>query len=221
MSLADHLVLYCERHGPDFFAEPLNALSNLAFFYCAWMLWSGVDRESSAVAVRLRGLAVLVALVGAGSLAFHTFATSWAHILDLLFIGIFNVVYLVLFLESVARWPLRRALAAAAAFVIVDRLGATFGLAALLQGSGTYLPAIAALLALTAYALAVAPRAGRMMAGAAAVFLLSLTARTVDLAACGAWPWGTHFLWHLFNAWVLYRLSRALQIGSGTRFETD
>lgn len=212
MSLGDHLVLYCERHGPALDAEPLNALSNLAFFYYAWKLWAGADR--SLPAVGLGWLAALIALVGAGSLAFHTFATAWAHILDLAFIGIFNVVYLILFLRKVPRWPGGRVFAAAAGFLLLDRLAATFGLAARLQGSGTYLPAVAVLLALTAYALRLEPRAGRMMAGAAAVFLVSLTARTVDQAICSLWPWGTHFVWHVLNAWVLYRLSLALQLGT-------
>lgn len=218
MSLGDHLILYCERHGPEPFAEPLNALSNLAFFYFAWRLWSDAGQEKApSIAARMRWLAVLIALVGIGSVAFHTFATAWARILDLAFIGIFNVLYLFFFLESVARWPRRWVFVAAAGFLVVDRMAAMLGLANVLQGSGTYLPAVSALLALTLYALRIAPRAGHMMAGASAVFLFSLTARTIDLLACSSWPWGTHFLWHLFNAWVLYRLSRALQIGSGGR----
>ena len=35
---------------------------------------------------------------------------------------------------------------------------------------------------------------------------VSLAARTLDRAACGAIPFGTHWLWHLLNACVLYAL---------------
>lgn len=105
------------------------------------------------------------------------------------------------------------ALAAAAGFVLLDRAGAMLLPAGLLNGSGFYLPALATLAALTAYALRIAPAAGRMMLAAALVFLVSLAARTLDRSLCDVWPWGTHFVWHLLNAWVLYRLARALKYG--------
>lgn len=112
----------------------------------------------------------------------------------------------------VARWPWPRALAAAAGFLALDRAAAWLGAGSLFHGSGMYLPPLAVLLALTVHALRIAPPAGRLMAEACGVFLVSLTARTADLALCSHWPWGTHFLWHLLNAWVLYRLSRALGV---------
>jgi hypothetical protein len=40
------------------------------------------------------------------------------------------------------------------------------------------------------------------------VFLLSFTARTLDAQVCTAFPVGTHFLWHLLNALLLYILVR-------------
>jgi hypothetical protein len=53
-----------------------------------------------------------------------------------------------------------------------------------------------------------------MMAAAAGVFMVSLTARTIDRNVCSVWPWGTHFVWHVLNAWVLYQLSRALRFAN-------
>jgi hypothetical protein len=43
---------------------------------------------------------------------------------------------------------------------------------------------------------------------AAGLFVVSLIFRIVDLDICAAWPLGTHFLWHLFNAAVLYTVLR-------------
>jgi hypothetical protein len=37
---------------------------------------------------------------------------------------------------------------------------------------------------------------------------VSLALRSVDLAACDAFPLGTHFVWHVLNAAVLYVLLR-------------
>ena len=48
--------------------------------------------------------------------------------------------------------------------------------------------------------------AGVAMLAIAALFLVSLSFRTADLALCGRFPVGTHFLWHLINAGVLFGL---------------
>jgi hypothetical protein len=70
---------------------------------------------------------------------------------------------------------------------------------------------------LTAYGLRLAPGAGRTMAAAAGVFCVSLLARSLDQALCPSWPPGTHFIWHLLNAWVLYALSRAMVLAAAQR----
>ena len=53
-------------------------------------------------------------------------------------------------------------------------------------------------------------QAGRMLLAAAAVFAVSLTLRTLDEPVCASFPAGTHFLWHLLNATVLFMVTRAL-----------
>ncbi len=42
--------------------------------------------------------------------------------------------------------------------------------------------------------------AGRAHLVAATIFAAALVFRTIDLAACAAFPIGTHFLWHLLTA---------------------
>jgi hypothetical protein len=42
------------------------------------------------------------------------------------------------------------------------------------------------------------------------VLVVSITARTIDMAVCAAFPLGTHFLWHLLNALTLYILIIAM-----------
>ena len=41
----NHIDIYCERLGPGFWAEPLNATSNLAFIVSATLLAWGLHRE--------------------------------------------------------------------------------------------------------------------------------------------------------------------------------
>jgi len=64
---------YCERMGPEFWAEPVNAVTNLAFVLAALVVWPR--------AVGLgRVLAVILVAIGIGSFLFHTFAQPWAGV---------------------------------------------------------------------------------------------------------------------------------------------
>lgn len=213
MDLGAPLLLYCERLGPGPWAEPLNVVSNVGYFWFAWKLAAQGADAAAGLTPRLRLLALLIALVGAASVIFHSVATRWANILDVAAIGLFNLVYLVIFLRVIAHWSRRAAVAAAAGFLLCDRAVAALLPAGLLNGSAFYLPALVALAALTIHASRVAPVAGREMRAAALVFVFALVARTVDLDLCAVWPWGTHFVWHLLTAWVLYRLAGALRFG--------
>ena len=85
------LDLYCERVGPELWAEPVNALTNLAFFLSAWAGWLLIQRSTDRP-VGLVLLAAVIATVGVGSLLFHTLATTWAQILDVLPILITSAV---------------------------------------------------------------------------------------------------------------------------------
>jgi hypothetical protein len=52
------------------------------------------------------------------------------------------------------------------------------------------------------------PLAGRKMIVAACLFVVALSLRTLDMHLCPSFPLGTHFLWHLLNALLLYLLLR-------------
>jgi len=202
---------YCERLSTLPWAEPLNALSNLAFLYAALLAWRMARRCHGAQArADARLLAVLLALVGCASLSFHTFASPTTGILDVAFIGVFNLVYLCLFVRRVLGLSKAATAAAGAGFLALDQLRGALLPARLLFGSTLYLPPLLVLGLLILASRGRAPAASRRMAGAAAVFLVSLTARTLDRPLCSLWPWGLHFLWHLLNAWVLLQLIRAL-----------
>jgi hypothetical protein len=76
-----------------------------------------------------------------------------------------------------------------------------------------YLPPLLVLAMLILAGRKRASSASWMMLQAAALFTLSLTARTLDQPLCPVWPAGLHFVWHLLNALVLLRLIQALQAG--------
>jgi hypothetical protein len=195
---------YCERVTPSFWAEPLNALSNVAFLIAAFVAFSFWRREGKGDPPIL-ALIIVVAAVGLGSFAFHTLATRGAMLLDVTPIGIFIYGYFLLALRRflLLSWP--AALALLVAFIALSLALASVP-REVLNGSSGYFPALAALIIL-GWMLR-GHGAGQAMLVAAGLFAVSLIFRIVDLDVCAAWPLGTHFLWHLLNAAVLYAVLR-------------
>src|SRR5262249_20480482 len=98
--------LYCERVTPFFWAEPVNALSNIAFLIAAFAALDRWRRKGKGDGAIL-ALIVVVATVGLGSFAFHTVATRAAMLLDITPIGIFIYGYFLLALRRFLglSWP--------------------------------------------------------------------------------------------------------------------
>ena len=87
--------LYCERVYPDLWAEPVNASTNLAFFLSAGAVWI-LARRTQTLSSKIWLLIVLIVAIGMGSILFHTFATTWARVLDavpILFFQLSNFVF--------------------------------------------------------------------------------------------------------------------------------
>lgn len=198
--------LYCERTGPAFWSEPVNALSNIAFLLAAlaaFRHWRKDGERASAVLA----LILVAALVGFGSFAFHGLATRGAMLLDVVPIGIFIYGYFLLALRSFLGLAWRPALALLAAFVALSLGLAVLVPRAVLNGASGYLPALGALVVIGG--LERARPAGRALLAAGAVFTASLIFRIIDLPLCGTLPLGTHFIWHILNAVVFYLALRA------------
>lgn len=214
--------IYCERTGPEFWSEPLNAVTNLAFLLAAGLLVR--DLTAPGHPERRRNLAAwfftgLVFAIGIGSGLFHTLATRWAMLADVVPIAIFILAY---------TWFALRRFAEAPHWVCALGVMAVLVVAAVvppLTGfrGGAYVAALLALILIGGYLRFAArfsaphspgfdrghPAAGGLLA-AAAVFTVSLTLRTLDQPLCAAFPSGTHFGWHILNAGVLYLVTRCM-----------
>lgn len=203
------LDLYCERTGPELWSEPLNALSNLAFLLAAWCLWREPG-EAPAARREVRRLAALLGAIGVGSGLFHTFGTVWGSWLDVGFIALFILVYIHRFLACVAGWRALPCAGALLLFLLADRAWSRIGSLGL-NGSEPYLLPWAVLIGFALWSRRLAPAATRSLGAAALLFGLSFSLRALDMRLCEAWPWGTHFGWHLCNAGVLYLCARGLR----------
>jgi len=198
--------LYCERTDPSFWAEPVNALSNAAFLIAAALAYRDWRARRGDIAALL--LIGVTALVGFGSFAFHTLATRGAALLDTIPIALFIHGYLYVALRRfVGLGPVLSLALVVAFFAFTQGLTAATP-RGLLNSSVGYLPALAAMLAVGWIVRGDA--AGRALLRTAAVFAASLTLRTIDLWVCPDLPLGTHALWHVLNAVVLYLLLRTV-----------
>jgi hypothetical protein len=200
---------YCERLTDAFWAEPINALSNLAFLVAAAIglaLWRRRDRRPRPPRQRRDwvGLALvaLVATIGVGSFLFHTFANVWSGLADVVPIAVFIYAYFALALRrlvGLSRWLTTLSTLGFFAFsFLADPL---FG--PLVGGSAAYVPALLALVAIGSFLIATHRPEGGVVLTAGLVFTLSLGMRIADAPLCPAWPHGTHFLWHGLNAVTL------------------
>ncbi|MEM9101175.1 MAG: ceramidase domain-containing protein [Pseudomonadota bacterium] len=188
---------YCERIDPSFWAEPVNAITNLAFIIAGWFACKQVKKTSSETRY-LWLLPILMMAIGIGSFLFHTFANLWSLLADVIPIYIFQLVFLYQYSRKVLLWSM---LSTLGLFVIYFAL--TFLIPKLdipLHGGQMYLSTLLLLMVL--------PFLKRPMVKylliASVVFALSLTFRTIDQWSCHYWSWGTHGFWHCLNAVVLW-----------------
>lgn len=212
--------IYCERLDPSFWAEPLNAISNLSFILAAgWGAWEAQRRSVRHPAVWL--LIVLAFCIGIGSFLFHTFATTWAGLADTIPIWTFVAVYILVCISLIGGAPPGRV---AVIVVVALAIATVLWLAndspdtgsgppappSRFNGSEQYLPAVIAMLVFSAVTLLRAHPIRWWFLGATGIFLISLTLRSLDMALCDVWPYGTHVFWHLLNGIMIALLLQAL-----------
>ncbi len=203
----DFIDLYCERPGPGFWAEPVNALTNISFFIAAFFAWR-LAREFS---VLHRGTQILLGLlvcIGTGSFLFHTLATRWAMLADTLPILLYQVQFIALYSSHVMRLRPVKTLGLMGLFFLTVY---GFGQApeSVLNGSLAYAPAFLFLGGFALWHARHAPREKWGLLLAAGTFLASLTFRSLDLWICPEMALGLHFLWHILNGCLLYLTARA------------
>ena len=149
-----------------------------------------------------------MAVVGIGSIVFHSVATTWANWFDLVPILVFQLAFLWIYARRELEWRTLSTGILVAAFLVVALYARRFQEP--LNGSITYAPALVTIFALGVHHRAVHALERPWLLIAAGVFTLSLFLRTIDEAACARFPLGTHFLWHLLNGAVLYFAVRSL-----------
>jgi hypothetical protein len=199
------LGIYRERQGnPDFWSEPLNALSNAAFLIAAFFAWDFASRRQATTHTTI-ALVSLVGLIGFGSFFFHTVPNHFTMWFDVAPIALFQMLFLWLAGHRILR--LSRLASAALVIGVVGLSFALFPVHKPFNGSLFYFPSLLAMLVIGL----VWSRKSRcepyLLVIAACCFTLAIIARSVDMIV--PWQFGSHFVWHLSNGLVVYLALRA------------
>ncbi|MEM6973665.1 MAG: ceramidase domain-containing protein [Pseudomonadota bacterium] len=204
---------YCERAGiVGFWAEPVNAITNLAFILAAALCYTTAQRED-----RFDWPVILLTanlfIIGIGSFLFHTFSTLWAAMADSIPILVFILGFFAITMQRFVglRWLMvGPAMLGFLAFFLGTSYVFNILLRDLIGGTVSYFPAMLAIFGVGWY---LSKRSHPAVPGfylAGGVFVVSLAMRAFDLPICGVFPLGTHFLWHVLNAVVLGTLIMTL-----------
>ncbi len=200
---------YCERTDASFLSEPLNLFSNAAFFVAAFLASRGLAEVAPQKQRPLKIMLALCVLVGLGSSLFHSFAVRWAELADVVPIGLFILFYIGLFFRVLLERSWAQVGLAYAGFIVLTLV---FSLAVdpqLVNRSQNYFGTLVFLFVLYYFAWKARIPEARHYLLAGFVFILSITARALDMEVCDAFPLGTHFLWHTGNGVALYLVMRA------------
>jgi len=213
MDLSKPIDIYCERLDIGIWAEPINAVTNVAFILASIFMWL---RCKNLVEGRI--LSFLLFSIGCGSFLFHTFAQTWAAILDVMAILIFILTYIFVANRRFLAWSKMVSLIGVILFFPYQLLLASILSNIQFFGSSVqYIPVAILIFIYSGLLRKSEPNLSRGLFIGAAILCLSIFSRTVDEPLCSILSVGTHFVWHILNAimlsWMIEILRRHMLAG--------
>ena len=196
--LNEQVIAYCERTDFSYWSEPVNAVTNAAFLIAAAVVW----RQTKGLALA-RAMAVVLAVIGLGSFLWHTHATHWAGLADVLPILVFILLYLFAATRDFLRLGPGWALSAVVLF-LPYAIGFSWGVGQVVPGLGANAAYFSVAALIAAYWLWLREsRTGQGLLMGAVILCVSLGFRMADDVVCEVFPLGTHFMWHILNGVML------------------
>jgi hypothetical protein len=205
--------LYCERTLPGLWEEPLNAITNLAFIIASAFTLLLYRRQSTFSVAAHWDFLLLITLmfaIGIGSGLWHFYPTRLTVLADVIPILLFINVYLLSFFHRVIGFKWRGLVLTFVLFLFLNAMMVFAFPRNFLNGSIFYGPGWIVLISIGTYLFAVKHHLRGRLLAAGGIFTVSLVFRTMDREVCQWVPLGTHFIWHVLNAWLLYLLTSAL-----------
>jgi hypothetical protein len=202
----------CERTDMGIFAEPLNVASSAGFFIVALMLFKYylTNKEiTSNWIIDIHALGGLVLLIGSASVVFHMVPSYYTELADIIFIVLFINVFFFSFMIRIA------GISGIQIFVVyLAFIGSTYMLVSqfpnAMNDSIGYLSSMLTLVFIAFYLNLRNRPTARSYLVAAIIGMMSLFFRVIDNEVCEDFAYGTHFMWHIFNAILIYILLKQL-----------
>ncbi len=198
------LFLYCERTSTGPLAEPLNTAACFGFLLAA-VLMRGMST----------GLGLLRLMSGQTFLLFLTavLVHSNPNALTTALVLAFVLAVVLVFFFGINRdvLGLSTGLSLACSALILPFGAASLPLVALLPGASSSAAFAAFLVLMLGYGVVLrpnAPQAARGLFHGGLLLLVGLVIRSLDRPLCPSLPVGTHFIWILCSAFLLWHLAR-------------
>lgn len=208
--------IYCERIDPNFWAEPINAISNISILLGSIFGLFFISKVSSSGGVKLDKFQAYLAgffgvITSIGSFLFHTFANSLTILMDVIPISLFQITVIHFFLHKVfnLRISIRVISILVFAFISIGLDQEYFH--KFFNGSMTYFPSLFMLFGFSYWARAkkeLEIANGLLVSGV--VFFISLIARSLDMQVCDLFSIGTHFIWHTLNGVLIFVILKTI-----------
>ena len=213
MDLSKPIDIYCERLDIGIWAEPINAVTNVAFILAAIIMWL---RCKNLVEGKI--LSFHLFSIGCGSFLFHTYAQTWAALLDVTAILIFILTYIFVANRRFLVWSKMFSLIGVILFFPYQLLLVSILSNIQFFGSSVqYIPVAILIFIYSGLLRKSEPNLSRGLFIGAAILCLSIISRTVDEPLCSILSVGTHFVWHILNAimlsWMIEILRRHMLAG--------
>lgn len=192
---------YCERTDSSFWSEPFNALTNIAFILAGLFAFYLLSKKEEKP-YHLTMLASLMVIIGIGSFLFHTFASYWSLLSDIIPIYLFQILFIWAYQRYKLNFSLGKTILGFSLFfaaIIVSKL-ITFDI----NGSEIYLPSICMLIIFGLLSKHVDKKVDKVLFWASFTFTVSIILRSIDMMICEQFPLGTHVGWHTLNAVVVF-----------------
>ena len=193
--------VYCETGSFPGIEQPLNVISNLAFFICAFLIWQ--DDKGRGTSLTL--IAALMVVYGFCSMLWHATEKHVTLALEIGSMAAMGGVLATVLANQILRWTPLNSVMMGIIIVLSTFVGRDLGFPLLLQNGGAFLPMLVFLTALAFIRLhggATVP--AKYLLASGYLLFLGLVFGTLDWPLCRQASYGLHFAWHICLALAVY-----------------
>lgn len=201
-------IKYCENISNLFFSEPLNFLSNILYFVIAFILRYSL-KKSKHLTLRIKILVIMIGIVGLGSAVWHWHIDHTSIYFDVIPITIFTIYSLYLLFEYLFKSQKEALFYLMLSWMFIISMSyflRTYFYSDVFNGSYEYFAVSLVILFIFIIKYKVFFLHIKKISYLVILFIIAIICRQIDLSVCNFFLFGTHFLWHIFNAFASYIL---------------